>query len=207
MDFDAVVAAVERHLTLYVAEFARKRVFVHAGVVGWKDRAVLIPGQTMTGKSTLVAALVQAGATYYSDEFAVIDSAGRIHPYPKPLQLRQEDGPTQSISLPVIGTKPLKVGLILSTRHRGGASFRLREMSAGEAMLALLTNTVSAHRNPGQALRTLRKVLAGAKSLKGSRGEADPTVGELLRRNLMPVVPNHRAPLAQTVRLTGIQNR
>jgi hypothetical protein len=31
-----------------------------------------------------VAELVRAGATYYSDEFAVLDSRGRVHPFPRP---------------------------------------------------------------------------------------------------------------------------
>ena len=56
------------------------------------DRALLIPGATFTGKTTLVQALVQAGATYYSDEYAVLDDAGLVHPYPRPLSIRSTDG-------------------------------------------------------------------------------------------------------------------
>ncbi len=32
----------------------------------------------MTGKTTLVKAMVEAGATYYSDEFAVLDKEGLV---------------------------------------------------------------------------------------------------------------------------------
>src|SRR5258706_3289708 len=70
----AIVSALESDLQLYLAERARRRIFVHAGVVGWQGRAVLIPGHSMSGKSTLVAALVRAGASYYSDEYAVLDA-------------------------------------------------------------------------------------------------------------------------------------
>ena len=90
-DTDVVLEALERDLQLYVAEQARRRVFVHAGVVGWRGRAIVIPGCTMSGKTTLVKALVEAGATYYSDEYAVLDERGRMHPYLKPLSVR-EDG-------------------------------------------------------------------------------------------------------------------
>ncbi len=67
-DTDQVLEALERDLQLHVAERARRRVFVHAGVVGWGGRAIVIPGRTTRGKTTLVKALVDAGATYYSDE-------------------------------------------------------------------------------------------------------------------------------------------
>ena len=43
-------------------------------IVTWgRGRAIVIPGRTFSGKSTLVAELVRAGATYYSDEYAVED--------------------------------------------------------------------------------------------------------------------------------------
>ena len=38
-DTDQVLEALETDLQLYVAERARRRVFVHAGVVGWHGRA------------------------------------------------------------------------------------------------------------------------------------------------------------------------
>ena len=46
----------------------------------------------MTGKTTLVKALVEAGATYYSDEFAVLDKEGQVQPYPVPLSIRGNNG-------------------------------------------------------------------------------------------------------------------
>ncbi len=79
-------------LQLYTAEMAPNRLFVHAGVVGWQGKAILLPGRSYSGKSTLVAALLQAGATYYSDEYALLDARGRVHPYPKPLSLRSPTG-------------------------------------------------------------------------------------------------------------------
>src|SRR5437773_2030481 len=38
MDLDEVFEALDFDLQLYVAERARRRVFVHAGVVGWQGR-------------------------------------------------------------------------------------------------------------------------------------------------------------------------
>src|SRR5579875_714636 len=61
---------------------------VHAGAVAWHGCGILLPGKTHAGKSSLVAELVRRGATYYSDEYALIDGEGRLHPYPRPLLLR-----------------------------------------------------------------------------------------------------------------------
>jgi hypothetical protein len=77
---EELLYALESDLQLHVAEMARRRVFVHAGVVGWGGQAIVIPGRSYTGKSTLVAALVRAGATYYSDEYAVLDAQGLVTP-------------------------------------------------------------------------------------------------------------------------------
>src|SRR5262249_10896677 len=85
---DEVFDRVESDLRLFVAELARNRIFVHAGVVGWKGKAIVIPGPSYSGKSTIVAALVRAGASYYSDEYAVFDARGRVHPFAKDLEMR-----------------------------------------------------------------------------------------------------------------------
>ena len=186
-DTDPVLEALERDLQLYVAEKARRRVFVHAGVVGWQGKAIVIPGRTMTGKTTLVKALVEAGATYYSDEFAVLDERGRVHPYPKPLSIRGNgDGRTKEI-LPealggTTGVRPLPVGLVVATSYREAARWRPRQLLPGRAVMALLTHTVSVRRDPERALTTLRQVVADAQALKGVRGEASETAENLLGR-------------------------
>ena len=73
LDLEKVFEVLESDLQVYIAERARTRLFVHAGVVGWRGRAIVIPGSSYSGKSTLIAALVGAGAVYYSDEYAVFD--------------------------------------------------------------------------------------------------------------------------------------
>src|SRR6266516_2911480 len=145
-DVDEVFERLESDLRLFVAEVARHRVFVHAGVVGWKGRAIVIPGRSFSGKSTLVAELVKAGATYYSDEYAVLDSRGRVHPFLKPLEIRN-DGDTRQAKVSIdelggqSGKKPLPVGLVLVSHFQDGAAWRPRRVSPGKAVLELLANT------------------------------------------------------------------
>jgi hypothetical protein len=176
-DVDEVFETFESDLRLVVAEFARHRVFVHAGVVGWKGRAIVVPGRSFSGKSTLVAELVKAGATYYSDEYAVFDSRGRVHPFYKPLEIRDEGTFRQSrVTVQELGgqpgVKPLPVGLVLMTQYKAGARWRPRKLTAGGGVLGLLANTVSARRSPEKALASLQHVVAGAEILKGARGDA-----------------------------------
>jgi hypothetical protein len=184
---DDVLDAFESHIQLTVAEHAPRRVFVHAGVVGWKDRAILIPGLSHSGKTTLVDQLVRAGATYYSDEYAVLDQRGRVHPYPRPLGMRHNDS-EEVKKVPVgqiggeVGTKPLRIGLVLSTSYKKGARFRPHKLTRGKGVLELLANTVSARTQPRLALNALPQALRSARILKGTRGEASEIVDSILER-------------------------
>ena len=185
LDLREALDTLESTLHMGVAVFARRYLFVHAGVVGWKGRAVLLPGRSMTGKSSLVAALVRAGATYYSDEFAVMDHRGRVHPYPKPISVRREGGrPCKRRAEEEggkAGTRPLPVGLVAMTEFREGATWRPRKLTPGEAMLALLDNTVLAQYKPDVALPILERTAVGAAAIRSRRGEADELAPVLLQ--------------------------
>lgn len=175
----------EADLQLTVAEAARGRVFVHAGVVGWGGKAVLIPGRSFSGKTTLTAELVKAGATYYSDEFAVLDREGRVHPYAKPLAVRDDSTHRQrKVRVEELGgsaaSKPLPVRLVVVSEFRAGARFRPRALSMGQGSLALLANTVPARRKPLEVLETLEKVVRGAVVLRGARGDAAAAARKIL---------------------------
>jgi hypothetical protein len=158
LDLEEVLDAFPSYMHLHIAEAAPRRLFVHAGVVGWQGKAILVPGRSHSGKSTLVAALVRAGATYYSDEYAVLDERGRVHPYPKPLSLR--NGPGTNATRYAVETLGGRVG--------------------AKALLALLANTVSARRQPAVALGTLQRAVAHAMIIKGGRGDACDVAPRLL---------------------------
>lgn len=187
IDLETVLDAFESNLQITVAEWSPHRVFVHAGVVEWKGKAILIPGSSFSGKTTLVKHLVEAGAKYYSDEYAVLDGRGRVHPYPRPLGLRSPDSTkTEKIRVEDLGgatgSRPLPVGLIVSTTFKAGAAWKPRRLSAGKGVLELLSHTVSARRRPHLALTTLPKVAAHATILKGVRGEAERTAEAILEK-------------------------
>ncbi len=181
-----IFEAFETRLKMYVAEMARRRVFVHAGAVGWQGKAIIIPGRSMSGKTSLVAELVRAGATYYSDEYAVLDGRGRVHPYPQPLAIRNKQSARQVKCRAeeiggVTGTRPLPVGLVVVSRYKAGSAWRPGQLTAGQAVLALLANTIPARRKPEVVLPTLERAVSEANVLKGARGEAEETANLILK--------------------------
>jgi len=164
-------------VALHVADNSRKLVFIHAGVVGWGDWAIVIPGRSFSGKTTLVAELVRAGATYYSDEFAVVDRNGRVYPYPQPLQIRDPHTYRQT-RCPVarlgglIGESPLPIGLVVLCQYKEESIWLPRELSPGVGCLQMLNNTISARSAPAIALSTLKQVASSAVIVKGLRGDS-----------------------------------
>jgi hypothetical protein len=185
-DLDPMFPAFESGFRLAVAALAPRRIFVHAGVVGWKGRAILIPGQSLAGKTTLVAELVRAGATYLSDEFAVLDSQGRVHPFRKPLSMRPErTAPQVSTAVEALGgraaKRPLPVGLVALTNYKDGGRWRPRTLTPGRGMLEMLAHTTTAWYAPQRAMATLREVVAHAPVVKSSRGEAAEVAPLVLR--------------------------
>jgi hypothetical protein len=171
---------IQSHVAVEAPEF----IFIHAGVVADGTRAIVMPGLSFAGKTTLVRSLVEAGAVYYSDEFAVLDEGGRVHPYAKPLSFRPPDGPPveyQAHELGgVVGVEPVPVGLVVATRYRPGSAWDPRPLSAAAGALALLEHAVPAHDRPEQTIRHISRAIAGAKVFDGDRGEAKETAGALL---------------------------
>jgi hypothetical protein len=182
---DALVDAFENHSKIELALRAPDRVFVHAGVVGWHGRAIVIPGRSRSGKTTLVEALVRAGAEYYSDEFAILDARGYVHPYAIPLAVRSPGGRT-AVAVETIGgragTVPLPVSLIVLTEYQARSRWRPRAVSPALGMLGLMENTVAARQAPERTMPTLRAAVAVAAVLRGRRGGAEAVTRSLLGR-------------------------
>ena len=184
-DLGQVLDAFEDHAKLLTADRAEGRLFVHAGAVAWRGRGIVIPGRSHSGKTTLVRSLVDAGAEYYSDEFAVLDPHGWLHPYALPLSIRTSDAqPALRTRVEVIGgrtgTSPVPVRLIVVTSYRRYAKWRPHLLSHGQAFLALMENTVAARRAPETAMAVLRPAALRAKTIKTIRGNARSVAAAVL---------------------------
>jgi hypothetical protein len=184
-DLDVALGILDAQLRAFIAMRAPEHIFVHAGVAALHDRAVVIPGPAFSGKTTLVAELVRAGALYYSDDLAALDCDGLVHPYPKLLSIRSNGFSQIDHEVTTLGgsagTVAIPVGLIILSQYRPGARWEPHELSAGDAMLALLSNTVPAHERPEETFAALTNAVDGALVLEGERGEAAEVVEQLLQ--------------------------
>ena len=173
----AAACLVESWAQLTVATLAKGLVFVHAGVVGWRDRALVIPGRSLSGKSTLVLALVEAGAEYYSDEYALFDWEGRVHAYWGLPKLRVASG--QEVASRLLGgvlsgspPSPIPLGGVLLSRYEAESNWRPRRLSCGETLLGLLDNAVPLRLRPEESVKVLGRAMRNAQGYEGARGEA-----------------------------------
>lgn len=183
----AALDALRLWVKHFVASAMPQAICVHAGVVALGGAAVMIPGRSMSGKTTLVAALIRAGATYYSDEYAVIGPTGLIRPFPQDLGMRRPGDPAQVPVNPSalggrVGSRPVRARLVAFTRFADGMSWTPRTMSQGETVMALLGHTVAPDRRPARTMAWLTGATADAVGLDGARGDADATARQILAR-------------------------
>ncbi len=167
-----------------VAENTSEYLFVHAGAVAIGGLGLVLPGRTHAGKSTLVRSLVEAGAVYYSDEYAVFDDEGRMHPYARPLGIRDPDGVVEKVPVDVIGgvtgEDPTRVALVASLVYSPDSSWDVASLPAGSSILRLFGNTVLARAQSARALSIFAKVAENASAIAGSRGDASAAAAALM---------------------------
>lgn len=159
---------------------------VHTGAVAWRERVLLFPGATHAGKSALVAEFLRRGATYFSDEYALFDAEGQVHPYPRPLLVREggsEQRPTlaQQLNAPV-GDMPLRVGWIFALSYRPENNWNVAAVSQGESLMTLLRNTPHLLANSPEMVSIFQHVVSQAECFAGTRGDAADAVDKILQR-------------------------
>jgi hypothetical protein len=171
---------------ILIAEHAKNMVFVHAGVVGWRDRAIVFPGNSFQGKTTLVAELIKHGALYYSDEYAVIDEHGLVHPFARPLTLRNSVGTIRETPTNIevlggdAGTRPLPVGSIFFTTFKKSAKWAPERLSPGQGVIEMVPQTIPIRANSEFVVKVMTLVAGGALIVKTDRGEASEFAGYFL---------------------------
>jgi hypothetical protein len=199
------INAIENEMSFDLGEQSPDYVFVHAGVVAWQGQAIVLPGRSMAGKSTLVRALIEAGATYYSDEYAVLDQQGWVHPYPRSLSIRQNlhswplRVPPQELGV-LVGEEPLPIGQVIFTRYQADRSeWQPRRLSPARTVLGMMEHTLTARTQPEKSLHALQKAASHAHGLTGTRGDAIRTARQLLAlpttSSLHPVPTTFPVPL------------
>lgn len=176
------VSNLQTEIYGYLAEHSSSHAFIHAGAVAVDEKAFLFPGHSHAGKSTFVRALVEAGATYFSDEFGVIEIAtGRIFPFPRKVMLRE---PERAVQLPPPSDDVLRRGLaaggIILLSYQAEAGLELEPCPPPRAALELFSRSVAARRLGAKLLQAYAPVVQAAPCWRGVRGEAAAAARQFL---------------------------
>ena len=93
-DAGEIAAAFELSLYRKVADsWGAQILSLHAAAVAACDRVILFSGASDSGKSSMATKMLLEGFDYLSDEFALLDNSGRVHPFPRPLQWGKQRHP------------------------------------------------------------------------------------------------------------------
>ncbi|WP_421853072.1 hypothetical protein [Oricola sp.] len=171
-------------------------VWLHAGCVAWRDRAVILPGAWGRGKSTLVLELYQSGWDFLSDDIVPVDPrTGRAIPFPGTPQVRASNGKALSrnqisglsksvaeIDPARVAPEPRPVSAIVFPHFSPEAETQLVAMSPAQAVGELLENCLSFQNNTDatvEALCALVENLPAYRLLFSDAAEAGDTIVRL----------------------------
>lgn len=174
---------------------------IHAGVVSAGHGSVVIPGISGLGKTTLTAALVQAGFGYLSDEVLALDRRdGAIAAFARPLALAADSwellgldpqlrpGPARERLAPVslLGRfgAPAPVREILLARRRPGPP-TLESVPRGSAVSALLGRSFNHFRDPAGSFHAVVELIRRTRVWTAGYQDA-PELAELLAGLWLP---------------------
>jgi hypothetical protein len=155
-----------------------RRLCIHAGVLSHRGGALVIPGSSGHGKTTLVAALVQAGFGYLSDEVLALDRGdATLVPFARPLaigadvwsllQLDPADQPASGhegfvdpLTIGRLGPATMVSDVVLSRREGGPP--RVDRVTGAEAVAVLLRHSFNHFRAPESSFRLTARMVRDA---------------------------------------------
>jgi hypothetical protein len=200
---DGAVERLVADIEYWIAVSARDALFLDAGVVSWRGRVLVVPGHRLPGRTTLVAALVRAGAGYLSDLYAVLDGEGGVRSYPRPLPLGRPppdrpwgsqgvtDARTGEIPIGDVvhghatgrppDAAPLRVGMVARLAYHPGG-WRAEDLTRGQATLALIDAAIAGESRLAEVAHAATAAARDAVGLAGTRGDAGLAARRLLDR-------------------------
>lgn len=169
----------------YLVEKSADLLFLHAGVVAWNDVAIMLPGDSFAGKSTLVAALLKKGAAYLTDDHAILNRKGEAVPFPNLISIRESCatiGRRRDISdfSERVMTKPLPVGLIAFVKYFPDSEWAVSELSPQAAALELFHYSYTLQVNAAISLPSIRNAVDHAVAIQGTRGDAELAADQVI---------------------------
>jgi hypothetical protein len=138
---------------------------IHASAAEHAGRALLFPAPPESGKTTLVAGLIQAGLRYLTDEAVALDpGTGLVRPFPKALSIDPGSWAALANLRPHVDERaepfnatqwhlrpddirpgavapPSRPALLVSPRYVAGADTEIVSISAADAVVLLVENS------------------------------------------------------------------
>jgi hypothetical protein len=188
----AVVVASDRYLLL------------HAAAAAYNGSAILLPAAMDSGKTTLVAGLVQRGCGYLTDEAAAIDPVTHhIDPYPKPLSIERGSWDVLADLRPELDDRflpyaqdqwhvvpdsirpgavaePCPARLIVSPRYQAGAKTTIEPISRAQAVLMLAENAFNFASHKAESLHTLAEMVRRCECYRLTIGSQEDACDEVM---------------------------
>jgi HprK-related kinase A len=183
-----------------VATASGSSTVIHSAVVEREGRALILPGQPGSGKSTLCAALALGDWRLLSDELTIISqSDGRVQPVPRPISLKGKSidiirttYPLADMTPPVSDThkgaiayaRPatsavaaskdtVPVGYVVFPTFKAGSSFIVERLSRAMALSELLDNTFNVGLLGAQGFKALARAISDAECYAVEYGDLD----------------------------------
>lgn len=159
-----------------------KRFYLHAGAFVWNNRGIIVPGESFSGKTTLVKEFVKAGAVYITDDLTILAETGEILPFPRTLEVRTETGRELQTAESLGGrtlTEKVKLEIILFTEFEEKAEWKPQILPPGQAVLKLMDNFYyrsSIIEAPSRIVKTLAGLTGGIKIYTSKRGNAKSVI-------------------------------
>jgi hypothetical protein len=193
------------HLNHVVVVESDRYLLLHAAAASHSGSAMLFPAAQDSGKTTLVAGLVQRGCGYLTDEAAAIDPVTlNVDPYPKPLSIDrgswdvladlrpqlderflqyardQWDVVPDSIRPGAVG-EPCPARLIVTPRYEAGAATTIEPISRAQAVLMLAENAFNFASHKADGLNTLAEVVRRCECYRLTIGSQEAACDEVMR--------------------------
>lgn len=170
---------LERSLAVFAAHRLSRLVAVHAAVIDWHGRALVVPALSGGGKSTLSQAAHAAGATVLSDEYTLIDpGTGLVTGWNRPVRILRADGGVDRLDI-AVRSEPIPVGCVAFVTYRPAGASSWNEISRGAAAGRLLAHTICATTRPHDSLNAALAATASGHAVEGTRGDATAAISAL----------------------------
>ena len=165
-------------------------VALHAGAVAWRGTSIVLAGASGSGKTSLVAWLIDKGFEYLTDEIAILTDENAILGFPRALVIKP-GGAENVQALSICERSPLirygshlvfapkrasdgvaqPCGMIVFPEYQPGAEIRIRGLTAAEAGLKLVECNLNARNFPDGGLAAIATLSRTAPAISLEYGD------------------------------------